>query len=87
MHERAAAARAAARARGKHSGRPAKLTHSQVRQVWALRVGGESISDLVACFGASRATIYRALQEDPPHAGAGAGQLTAGVVTAMPHVT
>lgn len=66
MHERAAAARAAARARGKHSGRPAKLTGSQVRQVRALRAAGESISELVAGFGVSRATIYRALQEEPP---------------------
>ena len=64
MHERAAAARAAARARGKHSGRPAKLTEAQVRQVRALRAGGESISELVAGFGVSRATVYRALRED-----------------------
>lgn len=44
MHERAAAARAAARARGKHSGRPAKLTETKIRQVRTLRAGGESIS-------------------------------------------
>jgi DNA invertase Pin-like site-specific DNA recombinase len=51
----------AARARGKHSGRPAKLTETQVR---ALRAGGESISELVAGFGVSLATVYRALRED-----------------------
>jgi DNA invertase Pin-like site-specific DNA recombinase len=61
MHERAAAARAAAQARGQHTGRPAKLAAAQARQVRALRAGGESISDLVAAFGVSRATIYRAL--------------------------
>lgn len=68
MHERAAAARAAARTRGRHTGRPAKLTSDQARQVRALRAGGESISDLVAGYGVSRATIYRALNtaDDSP---------------------
>ncbi len=61
MHERAAAARAAARARGRHTGRPPKLTAAQARQVRALRAGGESISELVAGHGVSRATIHRAL--------------------------
>jgi len=61
MHERAAAARAAARARGRHTGRPPKLTPAQTRQVRALRAGGETISELVAGFGVSRATIYRAI--------------------------
>lgn len=61
MHERAAAARAAARARGRHTGRPPKLTPAQARQVRALRSGGETIGELVAGYGVSRATIYRAL--------------------------
>lgn len=61
MHERAAAARAAARARGRHTGRPPKLTPAQARQIRSLRERGESISDLVAGYGVSRATIYRAL--------------------------
>ncbi len=63
MHERAAAARAAARARGRHTGRPARLSDDQVRQVRSLRTGGESIADLTRSFGVSRATIYRALQQ------------------------
>jgi DNA invertase Pin-like site-specific DNA recombinase len=62
MHERAAAARA----RGRHTGRPAKLTPAQVRQVRALRTGGESITELVAGYGVSRATIYRALRDEDP---------------------
>jgi len=66
MHERAAAARAAAPARGRHSGRPAKLTAAQVRQIRALRTGGESITELVAGYGVSRATIYRALRDEDP---------------------
>ncbi len=66
MHERAAAARAAARARGRHTGRPPKLTTAQARQVRTLRVGGETISELVAGFGVSRATIYRAINTTDP---------------------
>jgi DNA invertase Pin-like site-specific DNA recombinase len=61
MHERAAAAREAARLRGRHTGRPPKLTEGQARQVRSLRESGESISELVGSFGVSRATIYRAL--------------------------
>jgi len=64
MHERAAAARAAARARGRHTGRPARLSDDQARQVRSLRDGGESIADLVRSFGVSRATIYRALRQE-----------------------
>jgi len=66
MHERAAAARAAARARGRHTGRPAKLTAAQVRQIRTLRTGGESITELVTGYGVSRATIYRALRDEDP---------------------
>ncbi len=62
MHERAAAAREAARLRGRHTGRPSKLSKDQIRQVRALRESGEPISDLVRSFSVSRASIYRALQ-------------------------
>lgn len=61
MHERAAPARAAARLRGWHTGRPPRLTPAWTRQVRALRDGGESIADLVSSYSVSRATIYRAL--------------------------
>jgi len=64
MHERAAAAREAAQARGRQTGRPPRLTEAQARQVRALRNTGESIADLVRSFGVSRATIYRALSQD-----------------------
>jgi len=40
MHERPAAARTAARLRGRHSGRPLRLTPAQTRQVRALRDRG-----------------------------------------------
>ncbi len=61
MHERAAAARAAARARGRHTGRPSQLTAAQGHQVRARRAGGETIAELVVGFRVSRATIYRAI--------------------------
>jgi len=84
MHERAAAARAAVRARGRNTGRPPKLTATQVGQVRVLRAGGSSIGEPVAGFGVSRATVYRAL--DPAHpAGAPAGGVGAdGAVVAAP---
>lgn len=63
MHERAAAAREAARLRGRHTGRPPKLTAGQIRQLQALRAGGESINELTTTFGVSRATVYRALTD------------------------
>jgi DNA invertase Pin-like site-specific DNA recombinase len=62
MHERAAAARQAARLRGRHTGRPPRLTPTQARQLRALRRDGESIGELMRSFGVSRATVYRALQ-------------------------
>ncbi len=72
MHERAAAAREAARLRGRHTGRPPKLTPTQAGQVRALRGSGESISELVRSYGVSRATIYRALRDsDSPAVPAG----------------
>ncbi len=61
MHERAAAARHAARLRGRHTGRPPRLNSEQIRQIRALRDGGESINELAGSYQVSRATIYRAL--------------------------
>ena len=65
MHERASAARAAARARGQRTGRPARLSGAQARQIRSLRAGGEAVTGLAATFGVSRATIYRTLQQPP----------------------
>jgi len=62
MHERAAAAREAARLRGRHTGRPPQLYPDQTRQVRSLRDDGETITELIRTFRVSRATIYRALQ-------------------------
>jgi len=78
MHERAAAAREAARARGRHTGRPPRLSDAQARQVRALRAAGESIAELVRSFGVSRATIYRALAQEATFPVPGTGGMTAG---------
>jgi DNA invertase Pin-like site-specific DNA recombinase len=64
INERSAAAREAAHARGKPVGRPTALSTDQARQVRALHEAGESVPALVATFGVSRATVYRALAED-----------------------
>src|SRR5664280_1673297 len=69
-HERAAAARQAARLRGRHTGRPPRLTPAQARQIRSLRADGKPVSDLMRTFGVSRATVYRARQQvdeaEPP---------------------
>jgi DNA invertase Pin-like site-specific DNA recombinase len=61
INERAAAAREAARARGKHTGRPKALTAEQVQFVSRMRQNGESIPTIMQTLGVSRSTVYRAL--------------------------
>jgi transcriptional regulator of acetoin/glycerol metabolism len=61
------------RARGRHTGRPHRLTDAQARQVRALRATGESIAELMRSFGVSRATIYRALAQEAPIPAPGSG--------------
>ena len=78
MHERAAAPRHAALARGQHVGRPPRLTAGQVRQIHALHAAGEPVGQIAATFGVGRSTAYRTLQatadEDPaPAENAGNG--------------
>ncbi len=77
MHERANAARGAARARGQHVGRPPRLTEAQVRQLRALHAAGEPVGAIAATFGVGRSTAYRALQA----AGAEGPRLGGGRVT------
>lgn len=62
INERAADARAAAKARGKQTGRPSRLNADQARQLRALHAGGESVADLCRSFKISRATAYRVLE-------------------------
>jgi DNA invertase Pin-like site-specific DNA recombinase len=61
INERAAAAREAARARGKRPGRKPRLSPEQVALAKRMRASGETISTLVGTLGVSRATVYRAL--------------------------
>lgn len=60
IRERAAAAREAARVRGRHVGRPRALTDDQVELARRMRDAGESIPVIAQTLNTSRATIYRA---------------------------
>lgn len=59
--ERAAAAREAAAARGKHTGRPKKLDKSQAVRARELKEQGMSAAEIGKFLGCSRATVYRYL--------------------------
>ena len=61
IHERASAARDAARARGRHIGRPAKLDPQRIGQARILQANGQTINEICATLNVSRATLYRAL--------------------------
>lgn len=61
INERAAAAREAARVRGRQIGRPRKLNDDKLRQARALRDAGESVASVCQTLGVSRATLYREL--------------------------
>jgi len=61
INERAAESRAAAKLRGKQTGRPPRLNKDQSRQLRTLHAGGESVADLCRSFNVSRATAYRVL--------------------------
>lgn len=59
IRERAAAAREAAKARGRQTGRPPALTPEQAALAKRMRQAGESPTSIAATLGCSRATIYR----------------------------
>lgn len=61
IRERAAAARAAAAARGRHIGRPRALTTDQVQLAKRMHDSGENITTISRTLDVSRATVYRAL--------------------------
>lgn len=65
VRERTNAGLAAARARGRKGGRPAKLTAVQVRQARRL-LEDSTYVEVADTFGVSRATLYRALERHPP---------------------
>ena len=59
--ERAAAAREAAAARGRHTGRPRSMTEDQVALAHRMKQSGESAGTIAETLKVSRATLYRAL--------------------------
>lgn len=59
IRERAAAAREAARARGKQTGRPRVLDVSAAALATRMRASGEPIASIAKTLGVSRATVYR----------------------------
>lgn len=63
IHERAAVARRAARARGKQTGRPRALSADQVRLARRMRGASESVSTIRATLRATRSTVYRAFND------------------------
>ena len=63
IRERAAAAREAARARGKQTGRPRVLSEPQAALAKKLRASGTSPTLIAKTLGCSRATIYRVTEE------------------------
>ena len=64
IRERAAAAREAARARGKQTGRPPVLTPAQAGLARRMRQQGEPIAVIARAVNCSRATVYRVIGKE-----------------------
>jgi DNA invertase Pin-like site-specific DNA recombinase len=62
IRERTAAGLAAARARGRHPGRKAALTTTQIDMVKDLRTAGRPVTLIAEQFNVARNTIYKALR-------------------------
>jgi DNA invertase Pin-like site-specific DNA recombinase len=62
INERAAAAREAARARGRHVGRKRVIDPTKVEHARILRADGKTMAEICGTLGVSRATLYRALE-------------------------
>ena len=63
--ERAQAARDAARARGKQTGRPRVINPEQLRASRQMKAAGESVSTICAALNVRRSTLYKAWAELP----------------------
>ncbi len=61
IQQRAKDGREAAKRRGVHMGRPAKLNKGQIGLIADARNNGRSVKELAISFGVSRDTIYRVL--------------------------
>lgn len=64
--ERSEAAREAAKARGKQTGRPRALSTDQAALARRMRDAGESVETIRATLGVGRSTLYRLLSETAP---------------------
>lgn len=64
INERSAAAREAARARGRQVGRKRLLDPAKIEQARILRAGGQTIPEICQVLNVSRATLYRAFSRD-----------------------
>lgn len=62
IRDRTTAGLAAARARGRKGGRPAKLTPAAREGVRAMRASNKTLQEIADAFGVSRTTIIRVLQ-------------------------
>jgi len=65
IQERAAAAREAARVRGRQVGRPRSLTDDQIEQARILRDADRAMREIAETLGVSEATLYRAMRDVP----------------------
>ena len=74
INERAAAAREAARIRGRPVGRKRSLDAAKVEQARILRASGQTVSEICSTLAVSRATLYRYMS----------GSDNAGHATAVP---
>jgi DNA invertase Pin-like site-specific DNA recombinase len=66
INERAADARAAAKARGKQTGRPRALSADQVALARRMKAAGESVATICTTLKISRATAYRVFADAEP---------------------
>jgi DNA invertase Pin-like site-specific DNA recombinase len=73
IHERAAVARQAARARGKQTGRPRALSPDQVRTARRMREAEESVTTICATLEVARSMLYRALGDAEQETASAAG--------------
>jgi DNA invertase Pin-like site-specific DNA recombinase len=62
IRERTKAGVAAAKARGRSGGRPAKLTGERAEHARNLLAAGSSVSSVARSMGVSRAAVHRALE-------------------------
>lgn len=62
IRERTIAGLKAARARGRNGGRPSKLSLKEIKTIRALLKSADiSVSEIEACFGVARSTLYRSV--------------------------